>query len=716
VSDDYVPVAVRAYTESTHRPEQSDPAGDKAGTGRPRSWRMPRLMLVFDTETATDVGQGLLFGCARLYRIDKRGPYLLEESLFHADDLAAVDPAGYRRLTMYAERHGIELRSRRQFVKQVLWPIGYQARAWIVGFNLPYDLSRLAIACTPRIRAGTRGFSLALWDYQDKETGEWLPSRFRPLIQVETIDSKRALIRFGRVVDPRSDYLIPEDDPYAEPDPKYTYPGNFLDARTLAFVVTGEGHSLATACDALHVKHRKAKADQHGVIDARYIDYCRRDVLATAELTFALLDEFRRHPISLRPTKARSPASISKGYLAAMGITPFLEQHPEFPRELLGAAMVAYVGGRVETRLRRLLVPVVYVDFLSMYPTVNANMGLWRFFICERIQIDDATDEARQLVGGVDTKQLFRRETWRELTVLCLVEPGGEVLPARAEYERGGAWQIGINPYRSRTPEWKTLPDVIAAKLLGGSAPKILKAVRLTPVGVQPGLRPVKLLGEIEVDPVGDDFFRVIVEERERLKHRRDLAKTEREWRRLLLKVIVNSASYGITAEMNPTHLGSKTGPVDVYALGDPFTQQLPTIEQPGRYCFPPLAALITGAARLMLALLETCVAELGGSHVMADTDSMAIVANQNGGLIACNGGPHQLPDGTNAVNALSHRQVETIAARFAALSPYDPDLIRSVLKIEDVNYDDDGNWLPLHGFSISAKRYALNTPDTDMR
>jgi hypothetical protein len=32
--------------------------------------------------------------------------------------------------------------------------------------------------------------------------------------------------------------------------------------------------------------------------------------------------------------------------------------------------------------------------------------------------------------------------------------------------------------------------------------------------------------------------------------------------------------------------------------------------ERSGEYCFPPLASLITAAARLMLALLERCVTD----------------------------------------------------------------------------------------------------------
>jgi hypothetical protein len=374
--------------------------------------------------------------------------------------------------------------------------------------------------------------------------------------------------------------------------------------------------------------------------------------------------------------------------------------------------MVAYIGGRVESRLRRLLVPVVYVDFLSMYPTVNALMGLWAFFTCQRIETREVTAEARELVEDVDLERLFEREFWRELPVLCLVKPEGEILPARGLYERTGAWQIGINPLRSRTPLWLSLADVIAAKILGGSAPEILQAIRLVPIGTQAGLRPVRLLGEIEIDPEWDDFFRVVVEERERLKGRSDLPELEREWRRHQLKGIVNSASYGITAEMNATRLGAANELVTVYALEEPFTQRLHEIEAPGLYCYPPLAAIITGAARLMLALLEGSVRDRRGSYVMVDTDSMAIVASREGGLVACAGGPHALRDGRAAVKALTYAEVDAIVERFAALSPYDPDLIGSILKVEEVYRDEDGERLPLCAYSISAKRYALLTPE----
>ena len=102
-----------------------------------------------------------------------------------------------------------------------------------------------------------------------------------------------------------------------------------------------------------------------------------------------------------------------------------------------------------------------------------------------------------------------------------------------------------------------------------------------------------------------------------------------------------------------------------------PFASACANPEHAGEYFFPPLASLITAAARLMLALLERCVTDLGGTYAMEDTDSMAIVATQRGGLIEFPGGPYRR-NGKPAIRPLTWAQVNAIAERFAALSPYD--------------------------------------------
>jgi hypothetical protein len=72
------------------------------------------------------------------------------------------------------------------------------------------------------------------------------------------------------------------------------------------------------------------------MITKQYIDYNRRDVLATAELAARLLEEYGKHNISTQVTKIFSPASIGKGYLRDMGILPVLQRQPSFPKKYLG--------------------------------------------------------------------------------------------------------------------------------------------------------------------------------------------------------------------------------------------------------------------------------------------------------------------------------------------------------------------------------------------
>ena len=97
------------------------------------------------------------------------------------------------------------------------------------------------------------------------------------------------------------------------------------------------------------------------------------------------------------------------------------------------------------------------------------------------------------------------------------------------------------------------------------------------------------------------------------------------------------------------------------------------------------LASLITAGGRLLLAMLERCVTDAGGSYLFCDTDSLCIVSNKPGGLVPCLGGDHKLKDGRDAVKVLSWQDVDEIAAKFNALNPYAPSLVQHILKIEDV-------------------------------
>jgi len=303
------------------------------------------------------------------------------------------------------------------------------------------------------------------------------------------------------------------------------------------------------------------------------------------------------------------------------------------------------------------------------------------------------------------------------LTAFVRVIPDGDVLPTRAKYSPvSNDWQVAVNHvYADKDSSvshelWFSLPDVVASVIKTGRVPKIVDAFRIEPVGTLPGLNATKLRGSIEIDPTGQDFFKVVIEERKRLASRTDLTKAEKERLDKALKVLANAASYGIYAEMNPQESDQKAWVACHGIDSEPFKCQVAHPDMPGAYCFPPLASLITGAARLMLALLEHCVSELDGTYAMEDTDSMAIVASEFGGIVACPGGPYETKDGQSAVKALTWKQVQKISERFAALNPYDRDAVPgSVLKIEDDNFDPEtASQRQLYCFAISAKRYTL--------
>jgi hypothetical protein len=699
-----LPLAVRVYPASIVAEAEFD--------AQRRKWRRPEGMFVFDTETQTNQTQRLTFGS---YRFVVAG-HCLKEGLFYADDLPAKQ---LEIITRYAATHVAEVvdiglsqllcLTRRDFVKE-LYRLAYKTRCLLVAFNFPFDISRIACDFTAARRRFTGGFSLDLWSHLTDD-GEQ-NNRYRPSICIKHIDGKRALKGFTGRKEPDAEDRIPEGSTTGKPEMDYTFRGNFLDLRTLAFALTDRPYTLEGACEDFGVEHGKRSVKRHGIVSNDYIDYNRRDVLATSELSVKLLEEYDKHPIRLQVTKAYSPASIGKSYLEAMGIPPILERQPDFPKEYLGYAQSAFFGGRTSAHIRKIPVPVVYTDFLSMYPTVNSLMDLWSFVIAGEIRvIEHCQEEIEAFLRKIATDSLFDPATWKQLTAFVRIIPSGDILPSRSKYSsQSNDWQVAVNHLYAgnNNPDdalWFSLPDVVASVILSnGKVPTIVDAFHIQPRGKLSGLKSTKLRGQIDVDPARNDFFKVVIEQRKSLSKRDDLSDTEKKRLDKFLKVLANATSYGIYAEMHRLESDHKTQVACHGIDEEPFTCRVAHADEAGKYCFPPLASLITGAARLMLALLERCVTDEGGTYAMEDTDSMAIVATKKGGAVSCPGGA------SNKVTALSWMQVAKISDRFAALNPYDRTVVPgSVLKIEDDNYDPKTKeQRPLHCLAISAKRYCL--------
>ena len=329
-----IPVALRAHTArgtdaapdapSDARHDASPGAAKRTRAGRAEPlW--PRHVLVFDTETTTDARQSLTFGSYRMSRWQTDGALaLVEEGLFYADDLATAQPDALRELTAYATARGVRLLTRREFMVRVFKPVAIDARGMVVAFNLPFDLSRIAIESGEARNNFRGGFSLALWDYHDNTTGEWVENPYRPRVCVKSLDSKRAFIGFTRPMTTGEGTAR-------------TFRGHFLDARTFAFALSAKSHSLASACAAFGVTHAKLAVEEHGRVTTDYIDYNRRDVLTTEELLVTLRAEFDQLGLKLHPTRAFRPRPLPRPICARSGSGRSRRKRPVFRRRISAA-------------------------------------------------------------------------------------------------------------------------------------------------------------------------------------------------------------------------------------------------------------------------------------------------------------------------------------------------------------------------------------------
>ena len=263
--------------------------------------------------------------------------------------------------------------TREQFVDEILYGSGRDVGAQIVGFNLPFDISRLAIDHDSARRSMRGGFSFKL---SEKEG--------RANVAVKHLSQKAALIRFtGEKPEKAEDEAdeIDPDAPHESEVPADPDRGYFVDVKTLAAALTSSSHSLASLSELLDVPTKKTDSEEHGgPLTPEYVRYGLRDVQTTWECFDALAQRFASFGLDeTGPYDLYSEASLGKAYLKTMKIARWRDLQPNFPPQMIGQILSAYYGGRAEVHIRRQIVPVIHCDFLSMYPTVCTLMGLWNF-------------------------------------------------------------------------------------------------------------------------------------------------------------------------------------------------------------------------------------------------------------------------------------------------------------------------------------------------
>ena len=373
--------AIRAWIEPSRKPKR------KRGPIPWRSSDYGRRVLLFDTETTVDCAQRFLYGFFRIY---ENG--LVLEGIIAAQVLAYADLITIQE---YGTKHGLPVYGLERFVGEIFYPEVYERGTLCVGYNLPFDLTRIALSAGCGRGKNRKKFKVVL-----SRRLRWHDLR------IEAVSGRAAFIGF---VPKRK--LATWEKPF--------FPGRFLDLSTMAGAFTGQRHTLRSAGKALGAYTVKMRIDELGHIDRRSLTYGRQDVRATWALFLKLRGEYAAHPFATFANERQKPmhskymgeiyssASIAKAYLRLLGMRSLFERQPRFNRRYLGIGAAAYFGGRAEVRVRRVIVPITVLDFTSMYPMIFELQGLQSLVRDQIRAVRVPSKEIRDLLASATLTSLY---------------------------------------------------------------------------------------------------------------------------------------------------------------------------------------------------------------------------------------------------------------------------------------------------------------------
>lgn len=618
-------------------------------TPKPQPKPSESIVLAFDTETGTDQYQNLIFGSCGVWI----NGTLSEFFVFYNDDLAKKDVI---LLKQSCKSYRCKVISKSEFIHSVFYPNVFYSRSKCIGFNLPFDISRISKDFT-KSRKFHNGFSFILSDNPKN-----------PRIVIKSLDSKSSFIEFTKPLRKQSEKNYPH------------FKGFFVDLKSFTFSLTNESYTLKKALDDFQCPIKKLDTKEHGIISKEYVGYNINDVLCTYHLYLEAKKRYSIYGLQKPENKLYSPASIGKAYLEKLNITPFLDKNNSISDEMIGKIMMTYYGGRTETRIRKVPTKVSYIDFTSMYPTVFVLLGMNDFLISEQIIQFDSTMETQKLLECISENDIAKKSLWPKFTTICEIIPDDDILPIREKYGDRKTANIGVNYLKSEDGSsiWYALPDIIGSKFATGKIPKIKKAITFVPKGTQQGLREIQVLPGISVKPE-NDFIKTLIEKRIQIKKDKSLEKNQAKLRQTILKIIANATSYGIFIQQDMIY-HKKPQQIKVFGT-DTFEIAQNKTENSGKYFNPIMSVLLTAGSRLILSTVESIVSKNDGYLAYCDTDSVFISP------------PH----------------VEFVQKFFEPLNPYSE-------KVDMFKIEEDENGVSLHDIwclSISAKRYVLYKPNS---
>jgi hypothetical protein len=386
------------------------------------------------------------------------------------------------------------------------------------------------------------------------------------------------------------------------------------------------------------------------------LDCCREVVRATAELWAAIQPDLALHADSnVEAHRVHTAASFARGYWKASGI----DRAPKISLRLAAIGAACFTGARVEACVVRHSVPIVVFDRSAAYLRDAVTLGTEELLSAHRLGTKPAK---RAFVRFLEEGDLLARTAdpavCRWLGRLFVeVRPHGESWHVRAWFQDRSAPSLVTAPFFFDGTWWVSAFEVVTAALYAGCLPEIRQVIELVSYG-QRERRPVRLAGGA---PVRGELLLGL------LRRQIQLDRDDDQARSAGLKPMRNSAAFGLLAQM--IRLYGTPARRQVWGTDGPRTT-VARYELAGELTCLPLAAAITAFGRFQLARVEVKAHALGGVVAAMDTDSAAVVTTGRGGLVPCLGGDQRLPDGTEAIYALSFAELRRIFGEEAWSNP----------------------------------------------
>ncbi len=394
--------------------------------------------------------------------------------------------------------------------------------------------------------------------------------------------------------------------------------GPILDVLAAGAALAGKPPSgLAAACAAFEV--------ETPVLGDHPIDQLRAETLAIAELYRVEMDVVRELALGMDPSTLVSTGGVATAVLREAGV-PALAGRLDLPDQVAGAAASAFFGGLCAALVVHVPVRTVELDISGTFARGASAVGTQDLLLAEHVEVRDARHWAPGLLAQVGTGSApLGRDVLRRLgRVLVHATPEGQVLPVKAVRDHEA--RLVMAPVFD--PGWWWATDLLAgAAVSGGEVAPIDDALEMAPVGVVPGLRPVRLPTGQLVDLTCDDLAIALLDERAAVKADDRLPAWRRELLDGLLKGLAVTVFYGNLARIDRERLSSPALDEALGPDGERVGVLHPYRERPGPYASLALAGMVTAMARLMVCRAIGRIEAAGGTVLALNVDSILVAA-----------------------------------------------------------------------------------------